>query len=465
MHVEDDAHRTGLPHVYTILFAVIILCALSTWAVPAGRYDRAAGEPGAHEIIPGTYKKVEPSPIGAAETLYTVYRGMVSSADTVFFLFITFPSISLVVSTGAFHALIARLLQAFRGGARIFMIPLFITIFGAAASTLSVFEEMFAFIPLFVAVAVSMGYDALVGMSIIALGIGIGYSGSCLNPFTVGVAQQMMGLDLFSGAAYRILCHAVMILVASAYVMLYALRISRAPERGLTHGRKIEFPDAERQITAEHTLTRRRVLVLLTLLGGIAAIVWGVTTRGWFFEQLTAVYLFIGIASGLIMGWTPDRISHMWAEGAKEITGVCLKIALARGIVLIVSDSNVLDTLIYWMSEPLSGLPMVVAAEAMLLVQTAINFFIPSGLGQAAVSMPLMGPLSDALGISRQTAVLAFLFGDGISNILWITGSMPVICNFARVPPRIWLRWFIPLFVLLYATQMLCVAAAVAIGY
>jgi uncharacterized ion transporter superfamily protein YfcC len=470
MHVvEDDAHRTGIPHVYTTLFVVIILCALATWVIPAGRYERAPDKAGVHEIvIPDTYRQVEASPVGAAETMYTIYAGMVSAADTVFFLFITFPSIALVVKTGAFHALIARLITAFSGGSRVLVIPLFITIIGAASSTMSVFEEMFAFIPLFVAVAISMGYDALVGMSIVALGIGIGYSGSCLNPFTVGVAQRMMGLDLFSGAAYRIFCHAAMALVASSYVMIYASRIARDPTRSLLCGDKRRVARLEEMITAENAeykLTKRRVMVLFVMLLGLASIVFGVTRKGWFFEQLTAVYLLIGILSGLSMRWTPDKISTIWAEGAKEITSTCLKIALARGIVLIWIDANILDTVIYWLSGLLAKLPRVAAAEAMLMIQTLMNFFIPSGLGQVAVSMPIMGPLSDALGISRQTAVLAFQFGDGISNILWITGSMPVICNFAKVSPRVWLRWFFPLFCLIFATQMLCMAGALAIGY
>ncbi|MDR3076870.1 MAG: TIGR00366 family protein, partial [Synergistaceae bacterium] len=450
---------------YTILFIVIIFCALLTWVVPAGRYDRASDRPGTHEIVPGTYKSVAPSPVGVPDVLYSVHRGMVSSAETAFFLFITFPSISLIVSTGAFHALIARLLAVFKGNARIFVIPLFIIIIGAAASTISVFEEMFAFIPLFVAIAISMGYDALVGMSIVALGIGIGYSGSCLNPFTVGVAQQMMGLSLFSGASYRVLCHFVMAAAASAYVMLYALRISRDPRRSMLHGQKRPDTHITERITSEYPLTARHILVMLTLISGITAIVWGVTLRGWLFEELSAVYLFIGITSGLIMGWPPDKISSIWAEGAREITSTCIKIALAKGVVLIMSSSNTLDTLIYWLSTPLMQLPRVAAVEAMLAVQTAINFFVPSGLGQAAVSIPIMGPLSDALGVSRQTAVLAFQFGDGISNILWITGSMPVICKFAGVSPRVWIRWFIPLFALLYAIQSLCMAVALAIGY
>jgi uncharacterized ion transporter superfamily protein YfcC len=209
----------------------------------------------------------------------------------------------------------------------------------------------------------------------------------------------------------------------------------------------------------------RHVVVIIIMVLGVGVIVWGVLKRGWFFQQISAMYLFMGITSGLVMGWSPDKISHKWAEGASEITSTCIKIALAKGIILVLQDARILDTIIYWIATPLSRMPRWAAAEAMLAVQTLINFFIPSGSGQALVSMPVMAPLSDLLGISRQTAVLAFQFGDGLSNVLWITGSMPVICKFAKVPPRIWLKWFVPLFALLFITEMLCIAGALAIGY
>jgi uncharacterized ion transporter superfamily protein YfcC len=334
-----------------------------------------------------------------------------------------------------------------------------------ASSTIAVFEEMFPFIPLFVAVAVSMNYDALVGMSIVALGIGLGYSGSFLNPFTIGIAQSIAGLPPFSGALYRFFCHVVMVTVASGYVMIYAIRVSRNPRASFLFGHARTGASSGKKVFEEHEFNARHGLVLIVTLIGIVTIVFGVRDRGWFFEQIAAVYLLMGIASGLIMGWAPDKISHRWAESAMEITATCLKVALAKGVILILQEAKILDTIIFWISTPLMSFPQWVAAEAMLLLQTLMNFFVPSGSGQAVISMPIMVPLADVLGISRQTAVLAFQFGDGISNIFWLTGSMPIICKFARVPPRKWLRFFAPLFCLIYAVQMLCIGGALAIGY
>ncbi|MDR1916205.1 MAG: TIGR00366 family protein [Synergistaceae bacterium] len=461
MHVDDEAHITGIPHVYTILFLIIILSALATWVTPAGQYSRSA----AGEITPGTYRETEPKPMGPMTTLSTVYRGMVKSADTVFFIFITFASISVVVSTGVFQALISRILDLFKGHSRILIIPIFILLIGIASSTMAVFEEMFPFVSIFVAVAAAMKYDALVGMSIVALGIGLGYSGACLNPFTVGIAQGIAGLPPFSGAAYRIFCHLLMVLIASIYVMLYAYRVSRNPESSMIRRKNLWESYMDKKVLEKHPLNARHFTVLMLILAGITTIIWGVSRRMWYFEQLSAVYLVMGIGSGVIMGWSPDKISHKWAEGAVEITSTCLKIAFARGILLILEDSNILDTLIYWLSMPLERMPRWVAAESMLIVQTVINFFVPSGSGQAVVSMPLMVPLSDLLGISRQTAVLIFQFGDGISNVIWLTGSMPILCKFAKIPPRLWLRWFTPLFLIIVLTQMFCIAVALAINY
>ena len=465
MHVEEDSHVTGIPHVYTTLFVIIVIAALATWIVPGGRYDRKFNEYGNFSIVPNTYHEVKADPLGPMRVLSTVYRGMVQAGDAVFFVFVAFASIAVVVSTGAFHALISRLLGVFRGHLQILTIPLFITLIGMASSTIAVFEEMFPFIPLFVAVAAAMGYDALVGMAIVALGIGLGYSGAFLNPFTVGIAQNIAGLPPFSGAGFRIFCHVVMIMVASGYVMIYAIRVSRNPKSSLLHGDKQRHGDIEQKVFGEHPLHLRHMLVLLVMLIGIGSIIWGVMCRGWFLEQLTAVYLAMAIVSGAVMGWSPDKIAHKWAEGAAEITSTCLKIAMAKGVILVLEGGNILDTVIHWIASPLLTLPRWMGAEAMLALQTLLNFFVPSGSGQAVVSMPIMVPLADLLGISRQIAVLAFQFGDGLSNIIWLTGSMPIICKFAKVPPRVWLKWFTPLFGLLFCTQMLCVAVALAIGY
>jgi uncharacterized ion transporter superfamily protein YfcC len=461
---DDNSHSTGIPHVYSTLFLILVFFAAATWFVPAGEYDRSTGAHGEMVIMPGTYHRVEPRPVGPAETLSTVYRGMVNAADTVFFVFITFSSINVIVSTGVFHALITRLIGVLNGRARIVMIPIFITLIGLSSSTIAVFEEMFTFIPLFVTLAIAMKFDALVGMSIVALGIGLGYSGAFLNPFTVGIAQDIAGLPLYSGAGYRLLCYFVMVAVASGYVMIYAEKISLNPEKSLLVNAGFQV-ETVRKVPRRHRMSKRHVGVLIIVIAGIGVILWGVLNRSWFFQQLSAVYLSMGIVSGLVMCWSPDKIAHKWAEGASNITSTCIKIALAKGILLVLQDSSTLDTIIKWISEPLSSLPKLAAAEAMLIVQTGMNFFVPSGSGQALVSMPVMAPLSDLLGISRQTAVLAFQFGDGLSNILWITGSMPIICKFANVPPRAWLKWFIPLFAVLLATQMLCLAGAVAIGY
>jgi uncharacterized ion transporter superfamily protein YfcC len=465
MYVDDDAHLTGIPHVYTILFCIIILSALATWFIPAGQFDRVLTDAQGVIIIPGTYKPAAPNPVGFMDTLTTIYHGMVSAGDTVFFVFIAFSSISVIVATGAYHALITALLGHFKGRAQILIIPIFITLIGVASSTIAVFEEMFPFIPLFVAVSVAMKYDALVGMSIVALGIGLGYSGSFLNPFTIGIAQNIAGLPPFSGAGYRIFCHLSSIAVASVYVMIYAAKVARDPKNSLLRDSKRNSPRIERKVFEEHPLRFRHVIVLAVTLAGIAIIIWGVYKRQWYFEQLTAVYLCMSILSGLIIGWSPDKIAHKWAEGAAQITSTCLKIALAKGIILILQNARVLDTIIYWAAAPLLWLPRWGGALAMLFIQTIINFFVPSGSGQAVVSMPIMIPLADVLEISRQTAVLAFQFGDGISNILWITGSMPIICDFAKVPPRKWLRWFTPLFALIFAIQMICMAGALLIGY
>lgn len=374
MHVDDDTHVTGIPHVFTTLFALIILSMIVTWIVPAGKLEMNPDLTPGMRLTSTVYQETDSNPIGVMVALSTIYRGMVSAADTVFFVFITFSPISVMVGIGAFNALIASLLFRFKGPTKILMIPLFITLIGLASSTIAVFEEMFPFIPLFVAIAVAMKCDALVGMSIVALGIGLGYSGAFLNPFTVGIAQNLAGLPPFSGAVFRIGCHFLIIAVASTYVMAYAIHISCKPEKSLMQCEKEAELSMCDNVFAEHPLHVRHGVILLIMLVGIATIICGVYRRSWSFEQLLSVYFCMALTSGLVMEWSPSKIAHKWVEGAAQITSTCLKIALAKGIVLILNNANVLDTIIYWTACPLIQLPKWGGAISMLAMQTAMNF-------------------------------------------------------------------------------------------
>lgn len=466
---ESDAvsapQRTRIPHVYVLLVGIIFCCVLATWILPAGEFDRAPNAAGRMLVVPGTYHAVEPNHIGLFQGFISIYKGMTDGAGVIFFLFISYAAISLIIKSGAFNGLISRMLQRFQGNSRIIIIPFFILLVGIGSSTIGLFEETLPFIPLFVGISIAMGYDAIVGLAIVALAAGIGYSGAAINPFTVGVAQGIAELQPMSGAAYRVFCHLAMVAVASLYTVRYALKVQKDPTRSLVYGDdfgplKMDSADLEKQ-----PFGTREKLVLLTLGLGILVIVLGSKFGGWYFPELCAVFLIMALITGVIMGWSANDIAQKVAVGFGEIAMACMMIGLARGILVVLRDGKIIDTVVYGMSMPLTAMPRWMAAEAMLALQTLLNFLIPSGSGQAATSMPIMAPLADLLGISRQIAVLAFQFGDGLSNVLWPSAFMPIICGLARVRIDKWLRWFVPLFALLFITQMGCIALALLINY
>lgn len=453
-----------MPHIYVLLFSIIFICGVLTWILPAGEFDRVVNE-GREVVVAGTYHAVENSPVGLFGLFRCVYNGFINAGSVVFFVFISYASIGLIISTGAFNGLVATLLRLLKGRSRAVIIPFFIILIGAASSTIGVFEETFPFIPIFVGIAIAMGYDAIVGLAIVALGAGLGYSGAAMNPFTVGMAQSIAGLPNMSGAGFRVICHVTMIIVASIYIVRYALKIQADPTKSVLYGSGINQNAIHSDNIEESRFGIREKLVLLTLLAGIVAIVYGSKTYGWYFEELCATFIIMGLVSSIIMGWSPNVIAEKIAASFSEIAVACMMIGLARGILMVLQAGNIIDTVVYGMSVPLSYLPRWLSAEAMLLVQTMLNFLIPSGSGQAVVSMPIMAPLADLLGISRQIAVLAFQFGDGLSNVLWPTAFPVLLAGLAGIKVEQWWKWFIPLFGLLLLTQMGLIGVALAIGW
>ena len=450
-----------MPHIYVLLISITIICAAASWFLPAGEFERALSDAGREMVVPGTYHVIESTPVGFFTLVQSIYNGTVDAAGVIFFVFISYASIGLIIASGAFNGLVASMLRILKGSARVIIIPVFITLIGCASSTIGVFEEMFPFIPIFVGIAIAMGYDAIVGLAIVALGTGLGYSGAVMNPFTVGMAQSIADVPQMSGAGYRIICHIILIAVASFFVIRYALKIQADPTKSLVYGDDFSSLAMDSDHIENKPFGIREKLVLATLVAGIVVIVWGTKAKGWYFAELSAVFLLMGL--GFIMGWGPNEIAEKVAKSFSEIAVACMMIGIARGILVVLQAGHIIDTIVYYLSIPLSQLPGAISAVAMFLVQTGINFFIPSGSGQAVTSMPIMAPLADLIGISRQSAVLAFQFGDGLSNIICPTSMTPIICGIAGVKIEKWWKWFVPVFIVLVLTQSILMAVSVVI--
>lgn len=462
--LEKKKKKFSLPHVYVLMFLIIVICTIATWILPAGEFDRVVNEAGQNVAVAGTFHTVEQSPVGVFQMFQCIYEGFCDAGSVVFFVFISYASIGIMIGSGAFNGLVAFLLRIFKGKARTAIIPIFLVVIGAASSTIGLFEEWFPFIPVFVGIAIAMGFDGLVGLAIVALGAGMGYSGAAMNPFTMGIAQSIAELPFPYNMGYRVFCHACMIVVASFFLVRYALKVQADPSKSLVAGDDFSKYAMGEEELKNHPFGIREGLVLLVLAAGIAVIVYGSRTYGWYFTELSAVFMIMGIISAIIMGYGPNKIAEKYSSGFTDVAMACMMIGLARGILMVLQDGNIIDTVVYYASLPLMNLPDWLAAVAMLVFQTLLNFLIPSGSGQAATSMPIMAPMADLLGLTRDTACLAFQFGDGLSNCLWPTAMVAIMAGLAGVKIEKWYKFFVPCFIAIFVVQALLMVGAVMIG-
>lgn len=454
-----------LPHIYILLFSIIVVCTILTWILPAGEFDRVVNEATGRTVaVAGTFHTVEQSPVGIFQMFQAIYNGMCDAGSVTFFVFISYASINIIISSGAFNGLVAGLLKVFKGKARVAIIPIFMFIVGIASSTIGLFEEWFPFVPVFAGIAVAMGFDAIVGMAIVSFGAAMGYSGAMMNPFTVGVAQGIAEVAPMSGMGYRFFCHMALLVVGSALTIRYALKIQADPSKSLVYGETEHITMSEDDVQNSPFGIREK-LVLLILLAGIIAVVYGCKVYGWYFAELSAVFVIMGILSAIVMGWGPNKIGELYSKGFTDIAMACMMIGLARGILMVLQAGNIIDTVVYYFSLPLAAFPSWFCGVAMLAMQTLLNFLIPSGSGQAATSMPIMAPLSDLLGVSRDTAVLAFQFGDGLSNVLWPTAFPAVMAGLAGIKVEKWWKFAIPVGVALFLTQAVLMILAALTGF
>lgn len=454
-----------LPHIYVLLFSVIIVCTILTWVLPAGEFDRVMNEATGRTVaVAGTFHTVKQSPVGIFQMFQSIYNGMCDAGSVTFFVFVSFASINIIIASGAFNGLVAGLLKVFKGKARVAIIPIFMFIVGIASSTIGLFEEWFPFVPVFAGIAMAMGFDAVVGMAIVAFGAATGYSGAMMNPFTVGIAQGIAEVAPISGTGYRFLCHMALLVVGSALTIRYALKVQADPSKSLVYGETGHITMSEDDVQNSPFGIREK-LVLLILLGGIIAVVYGCKVYGWYFAELSAVFVIMGVLSALVMGWGPNKIGELYSKGFTDIAMACMMIGLARGILMVLQAGNIIDTVVYYFSLPLAAFPSWFCGVAMLVMQTLLNFFIPSGSGQAAASMPIMAPLADLLGVSRDTAVLAFQFGDGLSNVLWPTAYPAILAGLAGIKVEKWWKFAIPVGLALVLTQAGLMILAVLTGF
>ena len=433
------------PHTFVILFCIIAVMTIFTYIIPAGSYTRVYNENADREVVdPESFTYVDSTPVSFFGFLNAIPEGMLEVADIMVFIFVVGGSFNIITQTGAMENGIKKLAYKLQGREKL-IIPIMMFVFSLGGATFGMSEETIIFIPIGIALARALGYDAIVGMAMITFGAAIGFSSGFLNPFTVGVAQKIAELPTFSGMPLRIAVWVCMLVAVPMAILRYANKVKRNPEA--SYVRDLELAQKESAVLAieDTKLSVRDVLVLLVVACGIAGIVIGVICAGWGVLDIASVFLCMGIVGGIVGGTTPNDMARTFIAGAKDIAMGALIVGIARGILVVMSEGQILDTIVHALATVISGLPKAVAAEGMLAVQCVINFFIPSGSGQASTTMPIMTPLADIIGLSRQTAVLAFQFGDGFTNAIIPThGTLCASLGIAGIPFNKWFKFALP---------------------
>jgi len=468
---ENKKKKKGMPmpDCFIIVAVIVLIMAILSWVIPSGTYDYQQIEINGtmrNVAINGTFHYIDKSqanPTGFLGYFSVLYKGCVNAADIIFVIFCCSGTFGILVKTGAFHAGIGSILNKF-GNKDIILVPILMLAFGVGGSIFGMASEFYGFYPLIVGLGVALGYDAMYGFAILALGEFVGFMGATLNPYTVGIAQTLAGVTLYSGTGYRAICFMCFMVAISIYVIKYGMKIKKNPLLSVVYGEE-SIHAFHKEDLKKYSMTKSKVAILLVVVATLVILMLGLIKWEWGYGELCGLFLIMSMVAAAIDKWSPNRWVAEFVAGVRSVVWGALLTGIAKGIVIVMNDAQIMDTVIYGLSLLLVNAPTSISAQLMLVVQTLINFFIPSGSGQAVVTMPIMAPLSDILGVSRQVAVLAFQFGDGLSNILWPTADIVIICGLADIKVEKWWKWFMPLCGILFVMQMIFIEIAVLIGY
>jgi uncharacterized ion transporter superfamily protein YfcC len=450
-----SASRLRLPHPLILLVCCIIVAAALTWVLPAGAYDRredpAAGR---QVVVAGTYHAVAPSPVGPFDALVAVPKGMADAASIIFYVFLVGGAFAVVERTGALGRLVEWLARrlADRG---LWAIPIVGFAFAWGGILIQMQEELIAFVPVLLLLVRRLGFNALTAVAM-SLGVAaVGASFSFINPFQVGIAQKVAELPPLSGGAFRSLALALAWLVWVVGTMRFARRSRSAPESA---------GESDPAVTPVQAGWRQTVVLGLVIATFVMFVI-GVKLFGWDFDQLSALFFLMGVAAGLIGGLGPGRTAEGYVEGFRSMAFAALLIGFARGIYIVLDQGHVVDTIVHGLLAPIAALPTTLSALGMMVFHALVHIPVPSTSGQAVLTMPLLVPLSDLIGLSRQVTVLAYQYGAGLCELVTPTnGALMAMLAASGVRYEEWLRFVLPVVGALVALAALTIGVGVATG-
>lgn len=446
--------KLKIPNTYILIFSLLVLIAAMTWIIPGGKYERTTLN-GREVVVQNSFHFVDSNPQGIIELFISPLKGFVEAALIIGFVLIVGGAFNVLAKTDAINSLIIKLAKAHKNSAllRKMFIPVLFFLFSIGGATFGMNEEIIPFVLIIVPICLALGYDSIVGVAIPLVGAHIGFASAFLNPFNVGIAQGIAEVPLFSGIGYRMFCWLISTIVALAFLLLYVNKIKQQPDKSPT------FEEDQERRRTEHFDTiynndkpfeTKHKIVLITFALSLIMLVVGVVELNWFIEEIAAMFFVMGLLVGIIGRLKSDEIVKGFIEGAKDLVGTAFIIALARATLVISRDGQIIDTILYGLAPFIESSSPIFASQKMFVVQAIINFFVHSGSGQAALTMPIMAPLSDLAGVTRQTAILAFQFGE-YTNIIIPTSAVTMgALAMARISWEKWAKWALPLMILLF---------------
>ena len=455
--------KLKVPHIFVILFLMIALASLVSYIIPAGQFERVANDSGAEVIQPGTFEYIEASPVTFFEFMFAIPDGFIQTAEIIFGIIMIGGMFAVIERTGVISLAVNKLASKFSDKG-LWIIPTLMIPFALFTTFTGQVEMSLVYLPAILPLVLKLGFDRITATAIVLVATISGFSLALAIPANLGVAQEIAELPLYSGMWYRIILLAIVLTVGMAYVWRYAKKVQRNPELSIMFDEKDEEPEVDD--IPDQKATKRQLWTAVTLLVGFGVLLFGLLNYGWYFRELTGLYALIGIAAGLVAGLSSSEIADAFNEGFKKILLGAIVVGIARGIAVVLDAGDIMDTIIYALGEFVGIMPDSLTAVFMLIVQAALNFLIPSGSGQAMVTMPIMSGLSDISGVTRQTAVLAFLMGDGFTNIFYPTsGYFMATLAVGGVRWEKWLKFIFPLLIVWYLIAVAALVIAQFIDY
>jgi len=462
---EKKKFKFKMPHNYVILISIMVLMLILTHIIPAGEYQRVEDPiSGKMVVVPGSYQQIDVEAPGIFDLFLSLEQGYVAAADIMFLIIFAYGFVYMLTKNGTMDAALGTMVK--KVGNRVqLLIPITMLILGFLSSTMGIYEEVYGLFPIFVGIFIALGYDALVGGATIFLGVSIGYAAGTTNPYNVAVAQDIAGVGLYSGMWMRWLVFFVFEAVSILYVMHYARMVKTNPAKSVLYG--IELEQVEHKSLDDLNdvkMTTRQKLCLVLFFGVIAFLLYAVLNLGWYVDEISTLFLMAMVAAGILSGYSATEICKTFIESTKTMVSSMLVVGFTRGITILMKQGCITDTIVYGLVSMLEDCSKYVAAYGMLIIQNIIKFFINGSTSQATITMPIMAPTAELVGLSKQIAVMAYQFGNGFADFFWPTGCA-LCCGLMGVPINKWYKFATKLFLIFVVLEFAFITLAVAIGY